>query len=80
MTLFNNIIINIIKGIILSVIYFEITLSNDTTIYNISLFTMFYVILVSSSTIIGIDPTIVLNAFMTKTVFTLVDQRINKQA
>jgi hypothetical protein len=73
------IIIEIIKGIFLAILYFEITQANDSTIYNVSLFTFFYTILVTSSDIIGIQPSIVLNAFMTKTVFTLIDQRINKQ-
>lgn len=75
----NYIITEIIKGIFLSIVYFEITKGNDTNLYNVGLFTLFYVILVSSSTLIGIQPYIVLNAFMTKTVFTLIDQRINKQ-
>lgn len=69
---------NIIKGIFLSVLYFEITKTNDTTAQNIFYFTLFYVIMIYSAILFNIDPNLVTNAFITKTIFTLVDERIKK--
>lgn len=74
-----QVITNIVKGIILSLLYFEITKANDTNINNILLFTFFYNVMTYGSILIGIDPVLVTNAFITKTIFTLVDQRIQKE-
>jgi hypothetical protein len=69
----------LIKGVILSLLYFEITKANDTTIHNVALFTSFYVSMVYGATITGIDPNVITSAFLTKTVFTLVDERIKRK-
>lgn len=69
---------DIIKGIILSLLYFEITKANDTTIKNIFLFVSFYIILINGALVLGIDPNVVTTAFVTKTIFTVVDERIKK--
>lgn len=75
----NSIYKEILKGLFISVIYLGITKVNDTNIQNISLFALFYVILSYSARILDVDNSIILNAFVTKTVFTLIEQRINKK-
>uniref|UniRef100_A0A6C0DZA7 Uncharacterized protein n=1 Tax=viral metagenome TaxID=1070528 RepID=A0A6C0DZA7_9ZZZZ len=69
-----------LKGIVLSFLYFEITKANDTSFYNVFIFTTFYIILVNCAILVGIDPNIVTNAFLTKAIFTLVDERIKKES
>ena len=69
----------VIKGILLALVYFEITNANDTTFSNIGLFTLFYTILIVFAKFINIDTSIITNAFVTKAVFTLVDERIRKK-
>ena len=70
---------NILKGILISLLYFEITKANDTTLYNVSIFTLFYLFMLYGAIITDINPTVITSAFLTKTVFTLVDERIRKQ-
>ncbi len=77
--LFREIILVLIKGVILSLLYFEITKANDTTIHNVALFASFYVSMVYGATVTGIDPNVITSAFLTKTVFTLVDERIKRK-
>jgi hypothetical protein len=71
-------ITHFIKGIILSLLYLEITRSNDTTFQNITLFVSFYLAMVYGANITGIDENVITSAFLTKTVFVLVDERIKK--
>ena len=68
----------ILRGILISVLYFEITKTNDTTLENVSLFTLFYVCMSFGALMTGIDPNVVTSAFLSKTVFTIVDERIKK--
>lgn len=75
----NGVIIDIFKGLLLSLLYFEITKANDTTPYNIFLFVIFYVTMIYGSKLTGVDPKIVTNAFITKTIFTLIDERVRKK-
>jgi hypothetical protein len=74
-----DIIETLIRGALISLLYFEITKTNDTTLYNIGLFTMFYAIMIYGAIITDINPTVITSAFLTKTVFTLVDERIRKK-
>jgi hypothetical protein len=74
-----DIIETLIRGILISLLYFEITKTNDTTLYNVGLFTMFYSIMIYGAIITDISPTVITSAFLTKTVFTLVDERIKKE-
>jgi hypothetical protein len=78
--LFRKFILDLIKGVILSLLYFEITKANDTTIHNVALFASFYLSMIYGATITGIDPNVITSAFLTKTVFTLVDERIKRKA
>jgi hypothetical protein len=71
-------ITRLIKGIVLSLLYFEITKTNDTTIENIGLFVSFYLAMIYGATITGINETVITSAFLTKTVFSLVDERIKR--
>ena len=52
--------------------------TNDTTIENIALFVSFYLAMVYGATITGIDANVITSAFLTKTVFSLVDERIKR--
>ena len=73
-------VIDIIKGVILAFIYFEITKTNDTNLYNIVTFTIFYIIMMNGSYLLKMDPNVVTNAFLTKAIFTLIDERIKKKS
>lgn len=73
-----QLIIELVKGFTISLLYFEITRTNDTTIQNIILFTTFYLFMVYGAILTGIDSNVITSAFLTKTVFTLVDERIRK--
>jgi len=64
------------RGLILSVLFLEITKANDTTIINIILFTSFYIIMVYGAILTNVDPNAITSAFLTKTVFSLVEDRI----
>jgi len=75
----NIIFKTVLKGILLAILYFEITKSNDTTFKNVFLFTSFYTIMLNGAYLVDIDPNVVTTAFITKTVFTLVDERIKKK-
>lgn len=65
-----------IKGIILSFLYYEVTRAQDTTFRHIFLFTSFYIIMIYGAMLTDLDTKIVTNAFITKAVFTLVDERL----
>ena len=69
----------LLRGILIALLYFEITRANDTTLYNIGLFTLFYSLMIYGAILTDINPTVITSAFLTKTVFTLVDERIRKQ-
>lgn len=69
----------IIRGALLGLLYLEITHANDTTPRNIFLFALFYSIMSAGAQATGIDPNVVTTAFVTKTIFTLVDERIKKK-
>lgn len=76
----NSVIVkDLIKGVIIGFIYFEITEANDTTFYNMLVFTAYYFVMVNISYLAGIESTIITNAFITKAIFTLVDERIRRR-
>jgi hypothetical protein len=77
--LLQDITVEILKGFLLALVYFEITNANDTNLYNIVLFVGLYVIMTTSARIANIEPQLVTNAFITKAVFTLVDERIKQK-
>jgi hypothetical protein len=72
-------LIHFIKGIVLSLLYLQITKANDTNLENVALFSIFYLTMVYGATITDIDPNVITSAFLTKTVFTLVDERIKRK-
>jgi hypothetical protein len=67
-----------LKGLFIAILYFETTKANDTTFENLVNFSTLYTIMIYSAMILGVDANIVSNAFITKTIFTLVDERIRK--
>jgi hypothetical protein len=69
---------HLIQGLILSFLYLEITNANDTNFYNIFIFTILYLAMIIGASLLDIDFKIVTNAFITKAVFTLIDERIKK--
>jgi hypothetical protein len=73
-----NLISNVLKGIVLGYLYLEITKANDTSVNNVSTFALFYIIMIYSTAFVGLDSNIVTHAFITKTIFTIVDERVKK--
>lgn len=74
----NTFLSYIIKGIVIAFLYFEITKENDTNIKNMALFTFFYIVMIYCAIITGIEPNVITGAFLTKTIFTLIDTRVKK--
>jgi hypothetical protein len=68
-----------LRGVLLAFLYFEVTQANDTNLKNLFLFTCFYLIMIYGSFILGIDTNVITSAFLTKTVFTVIDERIKKK-
>lgn len=64
------------KGVLLAFLYLEITKTNDTTFKNIFLFTFYYGIMIFCAMITNTSLSVVTNAFITKTIFTLIDERV----
>jgi uncharacterized integral membrane protein len=73
-----NIFTEVLKGFVIAIIFFEVTLSNDTTVENIILFVAFYLCMILSAMLAQMDTNVITGAFLTKTVFTLVDERIKR--
>lgn len=65
-----------VKGFIIGILYLFITRENDTSFKNILIFVIFYISVSNGARVAGIDPNVVATAFVTKSVFTIVDQRI----
>lgn len=63
----------------MAVLYFEFTKTNDTNLKNIVMFTAFYISMVIGAQFTNIDPNVITSAFLSKTVFTLVDERIRRK-
>lgn len=74
----STILVDVVKGLFIGLLYLQLTKTNDTNLQNILVFSFFYVVLLNGAIFAGVDPIIVTNAFITKTVFTLVDERIKK--
>ncbi len=68
----------IIKGIFLGFLYLQITLANDTTVENITRFAIFYILMVYGAMLSGVQTNVITGAFLTKTIFTLIDERVKK--
>jgi hypothetical protein len=60
-------------------LYFEITKANDTSFKTVFLFTVFYTAMTTGAFILSVDPNVVTTAFITKTIFTLIDERVKKK-
>lgn len=76
---FKNLLTEIVTGIFLAMLYLALTEADDTNFKNVLMYTSAYVTLFNGAKITTIDPNFVTNAFITKTVFTIVDQRVNKK-
>ena len=66
------------KGLLIAILYLETTKVNDTTFENIILFVAFYLSMVLGAILAKVDTTVITGAFLTKTVFTLIDERIKR--
>jgi hypothetical protein len=73
-----NLFSEVFKGLLIAILYFEITKTNDTTFENIILFVAFYLSMILGATLAKIDTNVITGAFLTKTVFTLIDERIKR--
>ncbi len=71
---------DIFTGIFLAVLYLEVTQANDMTFVNVGKYATFYVVIFYAAKTVGMDTNIVTNAFVTKTIFSLVDDRIRKKS
>lgn len=67
---------DIIKGLVIGILYLFITKENDTSFRNLGVFSLFYFTVANGAKVIGVDSTVIITAFITKSVFTFVDQRI----
>ena len=74
-----NILSIVLTGFVLGLLYFETTKVNDTTFENLIMFTSFYTIANITSKFLNIDEKIITNAFITKTIFTLIDERVRNK-
>lgn len=73
-----EVILIIMRGVFLGLTYFTVTKAHDTTFENVMKFTLFYTILSVSAYLVEIETRVVTGAFVTKAIFTLIDERINK--
>jgi uncharacterized membrane protein len=76
----SDFVIVILRGLFLALAYFTVTKDNDTTLINIVKFAGFYVIVYIAACVVDIDTKVVTTAFITKTIFTLVDERVKLQS
>jgi len=74
-----NLLHEFFKGILIAILYLEITRANDTTFENIILFVAFYLSMILGAILAKIDTNVITGAFLTKTVFTLIDERIKRE-
>ena len=68
--------IELLKGVLLAILYLEITKTNDTNLKNIISFTFYYGVMIFCAMVTNTNLSIVTNAFITKTIFTLIDERV----
>lgn len=69
----------IARGIVIGILYLFITQANDMSLENVVLFVFVYLVMVNGASVAGIDPNVITTAFLTKTVFTVVDERIKRK-
>ena len=74
----DNLIDEILKGIFLSILFYYSTLTDEINIINVFKFTIFYIAMIFGALYTGIQTNVITSAFLTKTVFTLIDERIKK--
>jgi hypothetical protein len=70
----------LVRSIFLGGLYVILTKDDDTTLVNISRFSIFYLALFISSKYVGIDQNIITTAFTTKFIFTFLDDHIQKNS
>lgn len=68
-----------LRGAALGLLYLSVTQADDTSLRNIILFTVFYITMFYGAGYLGFDVKIITTAFITKTVFTLIDERMRPQ-
>ena len=68
----------IIRSVFLGFLYFWITKDNDTSIVNISRFSLFYLGFYITAKQVGIDQNVITTAFTTKFIFTLLEDHIQQ--
>ena len=76
--MFYELIREIIKGIFIALLYLQLTLTNDTTVENITRFAIFYMLMVYGARLSGVETKVITGAFLTKTIVTLIDERVKR--
>lgn len=71
-----NLMKEILIGIFISLIYLQATSAEDTDITHIFSITLSYVLLKYVADYVDINPDLITNAFITKTIFTIIDVRL----
>lgn len=64
------------RSVFLGMLYVALTKDDDTTIVNVSRFSLLYLVLFMSATFVGIDQNVITTAFTTKFIFTFLDDHI----
>jgi hypothetical protein len=72
-------LVNLVRGLLLASLYLLLTVADDFTVKNLINYTIFYVVMTNGAEIADLDPKIVTTAFLTKTVFTLIDDKIKPE-
>jgi hypothetical protein len=66
----------LIKGLFLACLYVFVTKDDDTTLSNILKYTTYFFILILSFLSVGFNADIIASAFISKTIFIIIDERI----
>lgn len=65
-----------VKGFVLACLYVFITKEDDTNISNILKYSTYFFVLILLFLSVGVNSDIITSAFISKTIFTIVDERI----
>ncbi len=63
----------LLRGLVLSILYFYFTKANDSNIYNVVVFTSFFFVMTISAKISDLNDNVVTTAFFSKIIFTMIE-------
>lgn len=67
---------DVMRGLFMAFLYLQMTVADDTTVENLAYIAFFYTAMTTSARILGYSENVVVNAFITKMIFTVVDEQI----